>query len=206
MFRKIAALFALVALTACGGIRDDLTEAPVSIGDFLLGHNIAVATEPQKGPLSRDASNEDWEQAVEAAVNDRLSRHDGDAYYHIAIGILGYVLAQPGIPIVYSPDSVLIFDVTFFKDSTQEKLNEEPIRLTVFEPCCSIPFLGSGLSKSAEEQMEGLAFNAARAIERTMRENGDWFGGDREVLPEDSTILTGDRMDELVAAAEAEEE
>lgn len=203
MIRRIAAIGLLTLVAACGGIRDDLTGAPDPIGHFLLGHNIAVANDPQKGPFSRDASNEDWVAAVESAVDARLGRYDGDAYYHIAIGILGYVLAQPGIPVVYSPKSVLIIEVTFFEDATQTRLNEEPIRLTVFEPCCSVPFLGSGMTKSAEEQMEGLAFNAARAIERTMRENGDWFGGVREVLPEDATILSGDQMDAITAQAEA---
>lgn len=203
MIRRIAVLAVLTFLAACGGIRDDLTTAPDPIGNFLLGHNIAVAVDPQKGPFSRDATNDEWEAAVEQAVADRLGRYDGDAYYHVAIGIQGYVLALPGIPAVYAPKSVLIFEVTFFEDATQQKLNEEPIQLTVFEPCCSIPFLGSGLSKSREEQLEGLAFNAARAIERTMRENADWFGGTPEVLEEDSTILSGNRMAEIQAEAEA---
>ena len=50
--------------------------------------------------------------------------------------------------------------------------------------------------------MEGLAFNAARAIERTMRENAHWFGGIPEELPEDETILAGNVLvdnPELVA-------
>ena len=39
--------------------------------------------------------------------------------------------------------------------------------------------------------MEGLSFNAARAIERTMRQNADWFGGTPENLEADDTILQG---------------
>jgi hypothetical protein len=31
----------------------------------------------------------------------------------------------------------------FFEDSTQTKLNDELIQITVFEPCCTIPPLGS---------------------------------------------------------------
>jgi hypothetical protein len=206
MNRLIAALAALALLTACGGIRDDLTGTPEPIGNFLLGHNIAVAETPQKGPLSRDASSEEWIAAMEKAVGDRFSRYDGDAYYHIAVAIEGYVLALPGIPLVYSPKSVLIFSVTFYRDSTQSKLNPEPIQLTVFEPCCSVPFIGSGLTKSAEQQMEGLTFNAARAIERTMRENGQWFGTASEAQEPDPTIVSGNVLvDNPAAVAPAQQ-
>ena len=191
--RLVIGLFGLLVLTACGGVRDDLTVSPEPIGQFRLGHNIAVTPDAERGPFSRKATAEEWNAAMRQAVADRFNetRFPGEAYYHIGVAIEGYVLAAPGIPLVYSPKSVLIITVNFFEDATQTKLNEEPIQLTVFEPCCSIPFLGSGLSKSREEQLEGLAFNAARAIERTMRENAEWFGGTPEVLPEDETIVEG---------------
>lgn len=202
--RILVALIGLLALTACGGIRDDLTTQGDPIGAFRLGHNIAVVNEPVQGPFSRTVSDEAWQAAMVAAVDDRLgeARFFGDKYYHIGVAVEAYVLAYPGVPLVYSPKSVLIFTVNFFEDSTQTKLNDEAIQLTVFEPCCTVPFLGSGFTRSAEEQMEGLSFNAARAIERTMRENADWFGGVPEVLPEDSTILEGNVLvdnPELVA-------
>jgi hypothetical protein len=92
--------------------------------------------------------------------------------------------------------------VNFFEDATQTKLNDEAIQLTVFEPCCTIPLIGTGFTRSAEEQMEGLSFTAARAIERTMRQNADWFGGTPEILEADDTILEGNVLidnPELVA-------
>ena len=191
--RMFLTLASLIILTACGGIRDDLTQAPDPLGTFRLGHNIAVVNEPVQGPFSRSVEDAAWQAAMIAAVNDRLGleRFDGSAFFHVGVAVEGYVLAQPGIPLVYSPKSILIFSVNFFEDATQTKLNDEAIQLTVFEPCCSVPLLGSGFTKSAEEQMEGLAFNAARAIERTMRQNGEWFGAENEVLPEDATILEG---------------
>ncbi len=161
-----------------------------------------MSKEPQKGPLSREASNEEWKEAIKQAVDDRLGtqRFDGSAYYHIGSTVQAYVLAQPGIPVVYAPQSVLMLSVVFFEDATQKQLNPEPIQLTVFEPCCSIPLVGSGLTKSREEQLEGLAFNAAKAIERVMRENAEWFGGMNEVLPEDDTIIVGNPLDKQPAA------
>ncbi|WP_296417882.1 hypothetical protein [Pseudooctadecabacter sp.] len=205
--RTFVKLACLLILTACGGLRDDLTQTPDPIGTFRLGHNIAVVNEPVQGPFSRTVEDAAWQAAMTAAVNDRLglARFDGSAFYHVGVAVEGYVLAQPGIPLVYSPRSVLIFSVNFFEDATQTKLNDEAIQLTVFEPCCTVPFLGSGLTRSAEEQMEGLSFSAARAIERTMRQNGAWFGAENEVLPEDDTILEGNVLvdnPELVAPAE----
>lgn len=202
--RKLVALVGLVLLTACGGLRDDLAETPEPIGRFLLGHNITVVNEPFKGPFSRNATDAEWQAAMVAAVEARLgnTRFAGDRFYHIGVAVEGYVLALPGLPLVYTPKSILIFTVNFFDDATQTKINEEPIRLTVFEPCCTIPLLGSGLTRNVEKQIDGLTFNAARAIERTMRQNADWFGGTPEVLEEDSTILEGNVLEdnpELVA-------
>jgi hypothetical protein len=202
---RFAAIACLVLLTACGGIRDDLTKAPAPLGGFRLGHNIVVAPAPEKGPFSRDATPEQWIAAVEAAVDERFSRYEGDRFFHIAVAVEGYVLAQPGIPLVYSPKSVLIIGLTIYDDATQTKLNPEPIQLTVFEPCCSVPLLGSGFTKSAEQQMEGLAFNAARAIERTMRENADWFGGVPETLAADPTIVAGNVLVDNPAAVAPDE-
>lgn len=191
--RHLIVLIALLGLTACGGIRDDLSAAPEPLGDFRLGHNIAVVEQPTQGPFSRTVTDAQWQQAVQTAVDDRfnLTRFAGGRFYHIGVAVEGYVLAQPGIPLIYSPKSVLIISVNFFDDATQTKLNDEAIQLTVFEPCCTVPLLGSGYTRSADEQMEGLAFNAARAIERTMRENANWFGGTAEVLEADPTIVEG---------------
>jgi hypothetical protein len=205
--RNFVALMALALLTACGGIRDDLAVVPDAVGAFRLGHNIAVVNEPVQGPFSRTVADDEWQAAMVSAVEDRLgeARFFGDKYYHVGVAVEAYVLAFPGIPLVYSPKSILIFSVNFFEDSTQTKLNDEVIQITVFEPCCTIPLLGSGFTRDKDEQMEGLSFNAVRAIERTMRENADWFGGTPELLEADDTIVQGNVLidnPELVAPSQ----
>lgn len=206
--RNFVALMGLLVLTACGGIRDDLAATPDAIGAFRLGHNIAVVNEPVQGPFSRTVTDAEWQAAMVAAVDDRFgeARYFGDKYFHIGVAVEAYVLGYPGVPLVYSPKSVMIFSVNFFEDSTQTKLNDEAIQITVFEPCCTIPLLGSGYTRDADAQMEGLAFNAARAIERTMRENADWFGGTPETLDADATIIQGNVLEdnpELIAPEQA---
>ncbi len=197
--KSLAAVALAVVLSACGAPRDDISGTPEPIGTFRLAYNFANADHAQKGPLSRDVTPAEWKAAVEGAIQDRLGRYEGDAWFHIAVGVQGYVVARAGIPIVYSPKSVLIIGVTFIEDATQEKLNEEPIQLTIFEPCCA-PILGSGLTRTREEQIDGLAFNAARAIERYMRKHGDLFGGQSEAVEDDPTIIEGFDAAALAAA------
>lgn len=173
--RPVAAILSLALLSACAVSRDDLDLTPAPLGDFYLGHNIVVAANMVQGPLSRTATPEEWEEALRSAIDARFSRFDGDKLYHIAVSVDGYVLAQPGIPVVAAPRSALIFGVTIWDDAAGGKINDTPHRITVLENLSGDTVVGSGLTSTAEEQMERLAFNAARAIERWMRENEDWF-------------------------------
>jgi hypothetical protein len=174
--RALVAALALATLAACAN-RADL-DAPVDpIGDFRLGHNIVVARETTKGPLSREASAEEIETALRAEIEQRLRRFDGDGLYHLGVRVEAYVLAQPGIPIVLSPKSILLLAVNIWDNETRERLNDEPIRVTAFEGAnTGVPFLPSGLTKSREEQLENLSIAAAQAIEKLLRENeAEWF-------------------------------
>lgn len=173
----IAALAAVAILAACVN-EPDPNVAPEPIGDFRLGHNIVVAEEPTKGPLSREASDEALEEAVRAAVETRLRRFDGDGLYHVGIKVEAYVLGQPGIPILLAPKSVLLLAVNIWDNATQEKINEEPIRITAFEGAnTGVPLLPSGYVKSGEEQLRNLSISAAQEIEELLRENeAAWFG------------------------------
>lgn len=204
MRRILMLIFAAGLLSACA--RDDLTLPAEQIGAFDPGHLLAVANDPQLGPFSRRAEEGQWKAGMEQSLEDRFrGRFEGDRLFHIGVAIEAYVLALPGVPLVYAPRSVLIFSVNFYEDATRTRLNAEPIRLTVFEACCTVPILGSGLTKTKEEQLEALSFNAARAIERTMRENAEWFGGVSEELDDDPTIQQGNVLLEnpdLVAPAE----
>ncbi len=174
-FRMVAAAVAVAALAGCASNLDDLDGPVRPLGDFYLGHNVVVAANVTRGPLSREASNEDLETAIREAIDRRFRRFDGDRLYHIAISVDGYVLAQPGIPIVAAPRSALIFGVTIWDDARETKLNETPHRITVLEDLSGETLVGSGLTRTAEEQLASLAYNAARATERWMRENMEWF-------------------------------
>jgi len=177
MLRIIALLAAVLTMAACTN-PNDLDEKPVDLGDFHLGHNVVVAPNLTKGPASREATEEEWKVAMEKAIDERFSRYEGDRLYHLGISIEGYVLAVPGVPIVASPKSALILNVTVWDDAKQEKLNEEPEQITVVETFSGSTWLGSGLTQSKAQQLENLSRNAAKLIQnwlvREKNANG-WF-------------------------------
>lgn len=181
MLMRILAGLALFGLVACSST-GDLEEKPEPLGDFAFGHNIVVANNMVKGPVSRDAEQEEWVTALKQAIGTRFDRYEGDRLYHFGVSVQGFVLAKPGLPVVASPKSVLILNLDVWDDAKGVKMNAEPKQLTVLERMSGETFIGSGLTQSKEVQMKNLSENAARLIknylERQHAEEG-WF------VPED---------------------
>ena len=180
MLLRIIALFAgLLALSACTNA-NDLNKEPTYLGDFHLGHNVVVAPNLTKGPASREANEDEWVEVMTKAIEDRFGRYEGERLYHLGVSIEGYVLAVPGVPLMLSPKSALILNVTVWDDAEQEKLNAEPEQITVMESFSGNTLLGSGLTQSKEKQLDNLSRNAAKLIENWLvRENAEngWFEG-----------------------------
>ncbi|SFO24629.1 hypothetical protein SAMN04487859_120107 [Roseovarius lutimaris] len=224
---RLFALLGLVLITACTN-PNDLDETPAYLGNFSLGHNVVVAPNLTKGPASRAASKEEWIAAMTKAMTDRFSRYDGSKLYHLGVSVEGYVLAIPGVPLVASPKSALILNVTVWDDAAGKKLNENPHTVTVLESISGPVLLGSGLTQSKEKQMLNLSRNAAKQIQNWLQnQNNDlgWFEDDGKpakskarpkVAPTSDTAATAaDEADEgstaartasAVAAAEVIEE
>ncbi|WP_323035730.1 hypothetical protein [Pararhodobacter sp.] len=184
-FRKLALLAAAGLLSACanGAI---LGEERAELGDFRLCYNIVTINDAVQGPLSREADLEEFSRLIRAEVDRRFGRYDGDRLYHIAMHLDAYVLAVPGIPIVASPRSALIISTNVWDDVLGRPLNDEPEQFTVLESASGTSLVGSGLTQTAEQQMQVLAQNAAIRIENWLAENPEWFqhgqdGGDPAV-------------------------
>lgn len=173
MARLFAALTALLFLAACAG--DDLSAPPKDFGDFRLGYNIVVAKNAKPVGPSRPATQAEWETALKQAMQERIGRYQGEKLYHIGIGVDGYALAVPGIPLVLSPKSALAITVNVWDDSAQRTVNSEPKSFTVFESFSGETVVGSGLTQSREQQMLNLSRNAARQINDWLVENKSWF-------------------------------
>ncbi len=177
MLRLLAFLSAMLTVSACASI-GDLGSDRVALGDFSLGHRVVVAPNLTKGPASRDATKEEWEAAMVAAINERFGAYEGEKLYHFGISVEGYVLAQPGIPLVLNPKSVIIFNLTVWDDAAGKKLKAEPEQITVFEAVSEKSILGSGLTQTKEEQMQALSRAAAKMIQKylvRMNRQEKWF-------------------------------
>jgi hypothetical protein len=150
----------------------------VPLGDFRLGHNVVVSPKAVQGPLSRGATEEELNTALQKAIDERFGRYEGDRLYHLGVSVEGYVLAAPGVPLVVSPKSIMIIRVTVWDDAAGKKLNDEPEQITVFESLSGETAIGSGLTQTKEEQLRNLAVNAVKQIElfllRKQEEDG-WF-------------------------------
>tara|TARA_R100000935_G_scaffold6949_1_gene15019 strand:- start:82 stop:705 length:624 start_codon:yes stop_codon:yes gene_type:complete len=162
--RILSALISIVVLTACNGA-SDLDKPAVPLGDFNLYHNIVVAPKVQKLPISREVSKEVLTTAIKDAIAERFDRYDGTRNYHFGVSVEGYILAPPGIPLVLAPKSIMILNLTVWDDAAGKKLTEEPHQITVFESLDQGPIVGSGYTKTAEEQLKNLSQNAAKSIE-----------------------------------------
>jgi hypothetical protein len=176
---RAIALCTMVLLAACAETDSD---APLpDLGDFRLGHNVVLAREVTKGPFSREATKAELTGALAGAIEERLIGYDGDGLYHLGISIGGYVLAQPGLPVIYTPKSVMVFDVTVYDNLTGEKLNEEAKRFTAFEGLQNTaPIVGSGIARGKEEQLQNLVTEGARQLHQWLIENREWFTPDPE--------------------------
>ncbi|GHH00554.1 hypothetical protein [Pseudodonghicola xiamenensis] len=177
MIRIFALLAGFALLAACTAASPD--EPLADLGEFRLGHNIVVASKAQKGPISRDATAEEWVTVMTGAVSDRFGRYQGSQLYHLGISVEGYMLAPKGVPVIYNPKSALIINVTVWDDAAAKKLNDEVEQFTIFETTTGNTLLmGSGRERTREEQMQGLARNAVGQIEdwlvKMHKEHG-WF-------------------------------
>lgn len=174
-------LFALLTgLTLLAGCTEHSSQDPlVDLGEFRLGHNIVVMPNPQVGPISRKATNDEWIASLTGELDARFRRYDGNQLYHFGISIDGYMLAPPGIPVIYNPRSALFLSVTIWDDAAAGKLNPEVKRFTVFETTTGDTLVvGSGYQRTREQQMAGLSRNAAAAIESWLVEQQraeGWF-------------------------------
>ena len=75
-----------------------------------------------------------------------------------------------------SPKSILIFSVVVVEDSSGKLLTPKPHKMTVVEQINGNSVIGSGYTLSKEEQLNGLAYQAALMTESWLRKQR-WFDG-----------------------------
>jgi len=70
---------------------------------------------------------------------------------------------------------VAVLGVSIWDDAAGRKLNEKPKTITVIESLSGKSFVSSGLTMSAEEQMQDIAIRVAAQIQVWLEGNKDWF-------------------------------
>ena len=201
--KRLPSLLAGFALLAACANTDDLDKPPVDLGNFNLGHNVVVAPKvATSSAVSREASKEELTSALQDAIAQRFDRYSGSKDYHFGVSIEGYVLARAGVPVVAAPKSAMIIRVTVWDDAAGAKLNVPPEQMTIIEDIDGESLVGTGWTQSKEQQLEGLARNAAKAIETFLvkqnAENG-WFEDDGAVAAAPVETAPGTVADAIVA-------
>jgi hypothetical protein len=187
---RLAALLLVALLVAgCAAPRQPLGAFPERLAAMQLGHVVVIADKATRSPVSRDATPEEWQAALQKAFADRFGRNEGTRWYHFGLHVDGYALAPPGIPLVATPRSVLIVSATLWDDAKGGKVNDTPRQFTVFESLSGETAVGSGLFKTKEQQLEALAFNAALEVEKWLLEHPEWFPEIPEGTAADAPVL-----------------
>ncbi|TMV02131.1 hypothetical protein FGK63_20555 [Ruegeria sediminis] len=191
MIRILTLTFGLALLGACAQTLEN--EAPENLGEFKLRVNYAFADKAVQGPVSRDATPQEWTAAIEKAVDLRLGRYEGSQEYDVGISVEGYMLAPPGVPVVYNPKSTAIVLVNVY-DVGQKTFLAKGEQIQVLEDTTSeSALMGSGHARTKEEQMSGLALKVADRVEewfaKEHRNNG-WFDKRPDAVPAENTVVT----------------
>ncbi|TCO70004.1 hypothetical protein [Rhodovulum euryhalinum] len=183
VLRSVLLIGGLAILSACAA-KDPLDAPPEPMGDFRLGYTIVVADNAKLVPPSRSATADEWETVLKEALERRFSRYEGEKLYHFGINVDGYALAVPGVPVIAAPKSILVISANVWDDAARKKLNAEAEQMSIFEGMSGETVVGTGYTRSKDEQMRVLATNAALRIERWMIENREaWFGYDPAAAP-----------------------
>ena len=135
---------------------------PKDMGNFRLGFSVVVDDKLKKIPPSRNAPDGALVARMKSALDARFGVYSGSVDYVVAVALVGYSLAPPGIPIVLSPKSVLLASANLWTETPQEKLLG-PEQISAFEGGQAI--IGTGFTRTADEQMDVLATNMARKIQ-----------------------------------------
>ncbi|MFA3919087.1 hypothetical protein [Ruegeria hyattellae] len=188
MIRTFALAGGLALLAAC--TQTQIDEKPEDLGDFKLRINHVVADKAVKGPVSRDATPEAWKAALTNAIEARLGRYEGRQEYDIGVYLGAYMLAPPGVPVIYNPKSIAIVDVYVY-DVGRKKMLAREHRIQVLEDTTGESALvGSGHSRTMEQQIAGLSLKVADAIEEWLAEEHQkdgWFDARPDAVPTTET-------------------
>lgn len=197
--RAMFAIVTTVIMLAGCAVPNPETDEQVPLGDFKLDLNVAVTDNARKMGVSRTASADEWEVALESAIDKRFRRYEGEKNYHISYSLDGYILATKGGRLALAPRSALSMTVHVWDSETKTRLEDRSKQILVLEQLDGETFIGSGLFRGKEQQMENLSAQFAKAVERWLVVNGDLFGqnvsdSDKDAAAKDDLKALSDKV------------
>lgn len=172
MRRLLAALGCVLTLAACDPA-SDLKDPPVDLGNFRLGHNVAVVVQDVTIlPGSRIATVAEWKEALTGAIDDRFGRYNGFKQYHISLSVRGYNLSRFDVPGVPGPKTLVDLHARVWDDALGKMLHDEPKEIQIL-----VAFNEIGVQPTKREQLDYLGARAAKEVETWLLQNPEWFEG-----------------------------
>lgn len=176
MLRWIMMFATCGLLAACG--ETQLNEAKEDLGEFSARVTFVYTDKALIWPTSRAATGAEWQVPLQQALDTRLRRYEGSQEYDVSISLEGFVLAPPGIPILFAPKSLAVV-YAYVYDVEKEEFLVRKHRMEIFESTTGESALvGSGHARTKEEQIDGLSLNIVDALEEYMAEQHaaeGWF-------------------------------
>ncbi len=192
MLRILTLITGLALMGAC--TQTQVYEEPESLGEFKMRVNYAFADKAVQGPVSRDATPDEWTAAIQNAVDIRLGRYEGAQEYDIGISLEGYMLAPPGIPVIYNPKSTAIVLVNVYDVKNKEFLAKGKQFQVLEDTTGGSALKGSGHERTKEEQMSGLSLKVADRVEEWLAEehkDNGWFDRRPDLIqPLETEVVT----------------
>ena len=157
--RNVFGLLLTLTLFGCSQLNLERQNDP--FGDFRLGHIAVYGEEITKGPLSHEATDDEIKGAFYVALQQKLGQYTGNGEYHMVVIVDAYTLGQPGIPLVFSPQTALGFRLSVWDAQTMTRFDLIPEKLLFLENFNRKTVFGSGLRQTREEQIVSLTQSVA---------------------------------------------
>ena len=166
----------MLAIAACS-VPEDAVQGGRDLGDFQLCGQFVTFVANDPGPLSRKATEDEWVNALNAELARQLGPYKGGKCYTVSVAVEGYGLAQPGVPLVFSPKSGLLLRAFVFDNALIEA--EAPSVLNKGGHQIQVGLVDQGgLLNEREAQLGALARTGVADVVKWMEQNPEWFDGD----------------------------
>lgn len=179
---------AMLALSSCGEVpKSPNLNAQSLQAHFTLGHVGVITTGMAKGAYSVDVQSQDLATHLRSAVTSELSNFTGGHQYNLGIKVEAYTLANPSMPTVPQPKSVLMLTLSVWDDSHDPRPILAPATVVAVDGLYGTSIFVTKPQGSIDQRLAALCAKAAIEIERYLVKNSDFL----QAMKDDFTLASG---------------